>query len=427
MLSSDRSEYRADHRADHRRRAAGRAWDDALWDDAQPFDPSAPWDDAAAEALMCLHESEEGRLWRPAVGDRARPSVRPTGDGVSEAAEGVDRAWLEAHLSGLAQRLQDTLAQANPEPTLAALTHRLETIEQRFGATLGRVAQRADLDGLRAIETRVLELAAQLEQARERLDRIGAVDDEVRALARKVEEAAGVQRTGGLEKLLRDCIAEWREGEQRTASALQHIEEAIGRLGETVDAMEASKPAPDLAMPPLTGADLGLVPATNGAFLRPEDGPASAPPLFPATLDAADYAPKPFAGEHLHTPEASLPASEGHARQDSLDWLPEAGSAGGRPAGAKLTPGALRIMALRAKLRQSNGNGRGHVPSFVPAGALAEPRHGTIKRASLSVLLIAGAALVASSTYYLYQTYVTPAPASPAMVAPAASPAQGKG
>ena len=267
MLSSDRSELRADHR----RRPAARTYDDALWEVAQPFDPDAPWDDEAAEALMCLCESEEGRLSRPAAGNRVRPSLRQTVDSEPEAAESVDRTWLEAHLSRMAQRLQDALAQANPEPTLAVLSGRLDTIEQRFGATLGRVAQRTDLDGLRAIEARVLELAAQLEQARDRLDRIGAVDAEVRALARKLDEA-GAQRTSGLEKLMRDCIAEWREGEQRTASALQHIEEAVGRLGEAVDAMEASKPAPDLTVPPLTGTELHQVARANGASFTPGTG-----------------------------------------------------------------------------------------------------------------------------------------------------------
>jgi hypothetical protein len=63
-------------------------------------------------------------------------------------------------------------------------------------------------------------------------------------------------------------------------------------------------------------------------------------------------------------------------------------------------------MALRAKLRQSNGNGRGGAPARVPPGAAEEQRRGEIRRASLSILLIAGAALVASSTYYLYQIYV---------------------
>ena len=113
-----------------------------------------------------------------------------------------------------------------------------------------------------------------------------------------------------------------------------------------------------------------------------------------------------------------------------MDWSPDAGVEGERLARAKLTPGALRIMALRAKLRQSNGSSRGSVPSYMQAGAMGEPRHSAIKRASLSVLLMAGAALVASSTYYLYQTFVVAAPASPVMVAPAdpvGRPPHGKG
>jgi hypothetical protein len=395
MLSSDRSGLRADHR----RRPAARTYDDTVWDDAQPFDPDSPWDDEAAEALMRLCESEEGRLSRPAPGSGRRPSLPQTADGEPAPGESIDRAWLEAHLSGLAQRLQDALAQANPEPTLAVLSGRLDTIEQRFGATLGRVAQRADLDGLRAIETRVLELATQLEQARDRLDRIGAVDDEVRALARKLDEA-GAQRTSGLEKLLRDCLAEWREGEQRTASALQHIEEAIGRLGETVEAIEASRPAPDLTVPPFTGAEPDRLAGADRRFLHSGNGRTSAPSLYHSALDAADYAPKPLVGEQPSRAEAKGP-------QAPLDWSPDVGGEGGRPTGARLTAGALRIMALRAKLRQTNGNGRG--PSYVPAGATEAPRDGTIRRAGLSVLLMAGAALVASSTYYLYQAYVVTA------------------
>jgi hypothetical protein len=395
MLFSDCSKHRADHR-----RRSGAGWDDALWEeDAQPFDPDAPWDDAAAEALMSLCESEEGRLWGPSAGDRARPSLARAADGEPEPEEdGLDRAWLEAHLSGLADRLQQAVAQADPQAALAALTGRLETIEQRFGATLGRIAQRTDRDGLRAIETRVLELAAQLEQARERLDRIGAVDEQVRALARKVEES-GALRTGGLEKLLRDCIAEWREGEQRTASALQHIEEAITRLGETVEAMEASKPATDLAVPPLTGPEPGRAADPNGAFTRP-------PALYHSALDAADYAPKPLVAEEPAASGPPLLTADTGAQGSTIDRLPDPGREDCRPTGAGLTPGALRIMALRAKLRQSNGNGRGGAPARVPPGAAEEQRRGEIRRASLSILLIAGAALVASSTYYLYQIYV---------------------
>lgn len=392
MLSSDRSEHRADHRRRPAARVHGDACKDRCWDDdAQSFDPNAPWDDESAEVLTCLFESEEGRLWRPAAVDRARPSLSPAGN-APEAGEGIDRAWLEAHLSGLAERLHQALAQANPEATLAALSGRLETIEQRFGATLGRVAQRADLDGLGAIESRVLDVAQKLEEARERLERINAVDEEVRALTRKVDEAVA-QRASGLEKLVRDCMVEWREGEQRTASALQHIEEAIGRLGEIVEAIEATKPAAELSVPPLTGSELRPAPGASDAF-------ASAPALYRSVLEAADYVPKQSFAEQPAFRPASTGADESE-RGSLLDFSTPSGGEGG-PAEARLTPrltlGALRIMALRAKLRQSNGSSRGNAPSQVPL-------RGEIKRAGLSILLMAGAALVASSTFYLYQIF----------------------
>jgi hypothetical protein len=304
----------------------------------------------------------------------------------------------------MAQQLKDALAEASPEPTLAALSGRLETMEQRFGATLGRVAQRVDTDALRAIEMRVHDLAGQLEQARERLDRIGAMDAEVRALARKIEEA-GALRTSALEKLLRDLIAEWRQGEQRTTTALQHIEEAIGQLGEVVDAMEAAKPAPDLSVPPLTGTGLAQG-AAAGVGSRPAM-PATRPPtLYQVALDAADYAPKPFSGSPSAAASDTAPATLGEAAQ------PTRGKTGPR-----LSPGALRIMALRAKLRQSSGSGR-ILPHFMQGGAHGE-RQGTFRRAGLGVMLMAGAAMLASSAYSLYRSLATAtaAPAGTAVVA----------
>src|SRR5262249_13388774 len=162
----------------------------------------------------------------------------------------------------------------------------------------------------------------------------------------------------------------------------RHIEEAIGRLGETVDAMEASKPAPDLTVPVLTGTELVPVAGANGAFIHADDEPALYPSA-PSTLDASDYAAKPLVGE---SPAASSLSTEAKAEQSPLDWLPSCDGEGVRPAGAKLTPGALRIMALRAKLRQSNGGGRSTAPSSMPTGAMGEARHSTLKRASLSVL-----------------------------------------
>jgi hypothetical protein len=74
-------------------------------------------------------------------------------------------------------------------------------------------------------------------------------------------------------------------------------------------------------------------------------------------------------------------------------------------------------MALRDKLRLSSGSGR-MLPHFMQGGAYGE-RQGTFRRAGLGVMLMAGAAMLASSAYSLYRSLAatTAAPAGTAVVA----------
>src|SRR5262245_32796678 len=260
MLSPDRSEPRTEGQRRAKRRTRSRTVDThgagpdgAHAERAQPFDPNSPWDDRSAEALTRLYESEDGNRSRPAPCAPARRTharaQAPAGRG-EHPEEPLDRTWLEAHLSHLARRLQDSLVRSDPRRSLTALNDRLDDLEQRFSTALDRVAQRSDLDGLKSIEANVMELAAQLDRARDRLELISDVDEEVRGFTLKLDES-GEQRASALEKLLRDCMTEWRESEQRTATALHSLEEAVNRLVDTVDAMEATKPAPELTVPSL--------------------------------------------------------------------------------------------------------------------------------------------------------------------------------
>jgi hypothetical protein len=426
MLSSDRSQPRASRRRRAGRRSGrtgdaagvGHAGGGAAWE-AQPFDLNEPWDAHAAEALTRLYESEEGRLSRPAEGVR-----KPWAHAETEAALGattaepVDRSWLEAHLSRLVERLNDTLHRSSAEPCVAALNTRLEAIEERFGAALGRVAQRADMEGLRSIEAHVLELAAQLERARERLDEMGAVDGEVCALARRLDET-GEQRANVLEKLLRESIAEWREGEQRTAGALHNLEEAINRLGDTLDAMEASKPALDLSVHAFAGSEA----ASRAGIARFPGGdePITAH-FYRTTLDADDYAPRAIPDGPISLSEPPFPGGGQELPASPpgiVEWsAARLGDGLARQHGARLTPGALRVIAIRAKLRRSSGAGlRRAGGDWLPAASLG--------RASFGLLLMAGAAvLLAGSTYVLYHALARPVPsASPVMIKPQAPPA----
>jgi hypothetical protein len=375
----------------------------------KPFDPNEPWDARSAEALTRLYESEEGNLSRPAPRDPARLArvqAQGTAGEAGPVGAPVDRTWLEAHLTRLARRLQDTLAQSDPRQSLTALNERLDAFEQRFSAALGRVAQRSDLNSLKSIEANVMELAAQLERARDRLELIGDVDEEVRGLARKLDET-GDQRAGALERLLRDCMAEWRDSEQRTAGALQSLEEAVSRLGDTVDAMEASKPAPDLTVPPFAAADPAGSAAAADSLSRLRT--ANGRPLthfYHSMLDAADYAPRvadprPAAGLAGSARWSSLGAA-------AVEWsAPPAETDLGRSAMPPSSPAGWHVMAMREKLRQAPVGFEAARPDLLPPDAEA-PATDTFKRASLNFLLMAGAAVLAGTTYLLSRTVAAP-------------------
>jgi hypothetical protein len=394
---------------------------DAPRAEARPLIPGGPWDAESAEALTRLYESEEGDLSKPASRERA---VHPREPGRAHAwpPDSADTSWLQSHLAHLAKRLQDSLIQASPEKLFGELNARLDAIEQRFSAALGRVAQRTDLDGLKSIESDVMALAAQLERARDRLDEISAVEDEVRGLARKLDEA-GEQRAGTLEKLLRDCIAEWREGEQRTAGALQNLEEAVNRVGDSVDAMEASRPAPDLSVPALPASEpdapAGVVGFRAGGAWTPRG-------TYQSMLDAADYAPRPAEAEPQDGPPlAALAREDGTLPAAAVEWAarPADDEAAEPPERPARLPGGWQIAALRARMRQAP---RGDFALLDGAVRAAE----AARRASLSLLLAVGAAIVAGSTYLTYlllQTVTAPTPPMrPAATAPALSPTGGK-
>ena len=430
MLSPDRSKHRAGEMRRARRRTSGAGpgahpagADGTPFGPAQAFDTSNPWDVRSAEALTRLYESEEGSLSRPAPRARARhaPAQAQGAETAERPRETADRTWLEVHLSRLAKRLQDSLDQSDTKQPFAALNGRLDDLEQRFGTALGRVAQRSDLDSLKSIEANVMELAAQLDRARDRLELIGDMDEEVRGLARKLDES-GEQRADALEKLLRDCVAEWRESEQRTASALHSLEEAVYRLGDTVDAMEASKPAPELTVPALapelerSTAAMDSVSPLDTAIVRP---PTTH--FYHPALDAADYAPRsaeprpPDAAEIVTRARLSAPPA-------AVEWSAPPAHAELGTAEASSTRAGWHVMAMREKLRQAPKGFQAACPEPPDAAASAPD---TFKRASLNFLLMAGAAVL-SGTYVLYRSVAAPlAPVGPAMSESDAHPGDG--
>jgi hypothetical protein len=407
MLSSDRLEAPGRRR----RRKARR---NGATPGAVRIDAHEPWDFQAAEALTRLYESDEGQLHKPHVGQRAQRATPLAGpDAAAGQAGADDRVWLETHLSDLAERLQASLVRLDPEASLATLNGRLEAIEERFGRALERVAQRADVHGLRAIEANVLELAEHLEKTRDRLEQIGTLEEEVRGLAQRFD-AADPQQIGPLGKLLRDYIGEWRESEQRTSSALHSLEEAVSRLGDSVDAMEASKPAPDLSFATLAVPDPARARTASDPLAQGSAGLATK--SYHSTLDAADYAPQPACEE---PPPGDPAPAQGKRRLMALPGAAIAwpaasadASSGGHEA-HEPEARASRIMAVRAKLRRARMVPAGAANAEdepAPATGADAPEPAPVKRTRSGLLLLAGIALLAGGAYLLVHAITAAAP-----------------
>ena len=379
-------------------RDAGRASiADAPIEPPQYFDPAEPWDAQSAEALMQLYDSGEGYLHPRPEDERARRLRQSQVATPAEEPASHDNAWLEARLAEMAERLQNSLTEMNPDKAAAHLNRRLDAIEERFNEALSHVVQRSDLDGLKLIEAHVIELAAHVEHTRGRLDRIDAIDNQMQSLARRLEEGDH-QRLDALEKLLQDYVAERRKGDDRTASALRSLEDVVSRMGESVEAMEAQKPAPDLSLSVFGTPGLVEPAIESGSLSQVYDARRLLEPMaYRSSLDAADYAPK---GE---------PASEAL----SFAPLPERTQPTAAPQetisgdGSVPSP-AFLVSMLRIKLRQALGLGRNprtdqNSPVATGSDAAATPAR---RRTRSNLLLTGGVTLFAAIGYLLVDVFM---------------------
>jgi localization factor PodJL len=407
----------------------------------QKFDPNEPWDAQSAEALTRLYETLEGDPRKDPYGTLAhRTRRRPRKIAAAAPAPATaapvwqqDREWLEARLSDIASQLQRSLAALDPDKTLAPLTQRIDQIEQRFSEALAGVAQRSDFDGLRLIEAHVMEFAGHLEQTRSRLDQIGSIDDQLRHIASRLDEGDH-RRLDALETLFKDYVADWRRSEARTTSALSTLEETVARMGDTIEAIEATKPAADLSLSILGAADqdadAARIASDPLSQVYAEGARALGPKCYRSPLDAADYAPKPSVDflplqEIAPLPEPttapSFEAAPMHASTTEQSAIP-------------LRPPALRASTIRAKVRQAQllNDGTEALPSGERPPKLSSPsplplrdppQSSAAKHSRPGVLLAAGATLFAAIGYLLVDTFLgaTPVPAQrTGMSAPAA-------
>ena len=352
----------------------------------RPEAPAAadePWDAQSAEALTRVYEMAQAEMSASRRQRRAPASGKQPGPTRAMSAQpqapvpAYDQAWLEARFAGIAALLQQSLADSNPAKSLAALDRRFDRLEGRLDTLVNDVSMRFGGAWLELIEEHIEGLAGHFEATSRQLARLDAVDEQLRQLARTHEEqlqwsraqpaslrddavaamidtaaeraasrlaatlpaaatpapeAEGSERIDALEALLQDYIAERRRGEEATSGMLNTIEEALIRILDRVDAMEAARAAPyvpaDGDAPGQDGMDaesdrLAEAYAAGARILGQK-------PSKP-TLDAADYAP-PVARQ-----------------EESLE--PAGGPHDATAAEATQTRQELSASAMRAKLK----------------------------------------------------------------------------
>ena len=349
---------------------------------AAPPEADNPWDPQSAEALMQAYELAEAQF--TAAGPEAelhrrRQWPREVEAEAPPAHPAYDQPWLEARFADIAALLQRALADTNSGSALAALDRRLDQFERRLDSALSDMALGPDGEGLKLIDAHVAELAEHVDAIRQQLGRLDAMDGQLCELTRTLEErqppAAGPAPLGedavaalvdsaaeraaslvaaslpaqaggpgpgdgrieALEALLQDYIAERRRSDEVSAGILHTIEDALVRILDRVEAMEAANSSAQA----LTEGDARDSDAMEAETDRLAEAYAAGArvlgqQLLEPSLHAADYVATDRREEPTEMP---------------LDMLPQLAADEPAPLEEEQTRQELRASALRAKLK----------------------------------------------------------------------------
>ncbi len=253
-----------------------------------PGDVSNPWQSDSADALADLYDVGPSNYSPtdhpvPSFVASALPSLSgsATGSSLATAVSTIDATWLETRFADISRRIDETIADIRPEQSFFALGQRLDSVEQHVSKILETSATRADVDGIRLIETHIDEIANHLDHTNGQLARLETIEGQlfeisqrlgdiqtaalepqsavstqapfdVHAVARAAVEqatsrfadimpAAQAIADDGVRNLLEGFISESRQGEEVTNALLDTLQQAMIRLLDRVDAMEITQ------------------------------------------------------------------------------------------------------------------------------------------------------------------------------------------
>ena len=288
-----------------------------------PGDPGSPWDDESAEELTKLYETtadsdphEEAQVMPARTPDPELDYVAPSTEEAPESyaagaaadtVASIDRDWLDHKFSEIAERIELTLSELDPQKTSAELGERIQSFEDRLETALQDVATREDVDGLRTLESHVTGMAAQMEHTETQMQRLESIEGTLHEVVARFTEGSGAAQLADMEGMsaagvdpnqvaevaaakiadhlamsgqggdasdisgVRDMIQgflnEHREGNEQTALMLDTIQQAMIRILDRLDALETAGGVPG----PVAQSDVGhYEPSTETEFDAPQ-------------------------------------------------------------------------------------------------------------------------------------------------------------
>lgn len=238
-------------------------------DDIDPFDivdhiPSRhrePWDRESADVFTRDFE----QFTRLDAVPPTRPHIAGQEPGPPAIDRDSDRRWLEGRFNDIATRISEMMS---GQP--ANLDARFDTLENRISEAMAAVTTHATTgsDTLKQIEGHVAEIEEHVDFIRGELKRLDGMEAQIRAVMETQKgvadqpeavatangeptEATGVAQLSGL---LQRLMAERRNTEEHTISMLDTLQQAMIRVLDRIETMEAAHPQAMRAVAPASEA-----------------------------------------------------------------------------------------------------------------------------------------------------------------------------
>jgi localization factor PodJL len=250
-------------------------------------DTAEPWDHQSAEALADVYEA--------AAADYAAKRKGATARERDEGSSRINEAWLESRFAEIARGIDYSLAHMKPESPTSDLGNRFDEFERQFGKLFAGVATHEDFAAVRKVEAHINDVANQLEQTQDQLMRLNTIEAQIASISKTLAEMQSSQsaakftsdidaiarqaaeesaqrfiETRGsqepsaayeLRQLIQQLMTENRQSDEHTAILLDTLQQAMVRLLDRVDAIDAARLPGQLAFeaaPPakVSGEDL---------------------------------------------------------------------------------------------------------------------------------------------------------------------------